>query len=260
MQREAHRMELKLAHCGSEPELSAEMEGAPVFSSAAGYLQAIDHEQIIPIVAQSHAFIRLLHRPGHFLAQGQPIALVSPPSAALTVSETIVGAHIIGSNRTWTQDPNFAIDQLVEIAIRALSPAVNDTFTALNCIDWLGDCLCQAAIELLPDGTYRDEAGVVRVIEPVLTLDRFIKGATDKIREAGSGMPAVFIRQLENFNKVMAVARTLDQQAMVFKHADMIMRASEQTISEPIDLQDVRGAYEALARSARFGQTQWQGA
>ena len=54
--------------------------------------------------------------------------------------------HITGPLRTLTQDIAFGIDQLVEIAIRALSPAVNDTFTAMTCIDWLGDSLCKIAV------------------------------------------------------------------------------------------------------------------
>ena len=52
-----------------------------------------------------------------------------------------------GPHRTLAQDLAFAIDQLVEIAIRALSPAVNDTFTALTCIDWLGDGLCKITLD-----------------------------------------------------------------------------------------------------------------
>ena len=64
--------------------------------------------------------------------------------------------HLVGPNRTLTPDPGFAIDQLVEVALRALSPAVNDTFTALNCIDWLGDYLCHAYSQQLPSGIYCD--------------------------------------------------------------------------------------------------------
>ena len=82
--------------------------------------------------------IRLLHRPGHFLVEGEPLAEVWPPDAAARVAGALGGAHATGPYRTLAQDPSFAVDQLVEIAIRALSPAVNDTFTALACIDWLG--------------------------------------------------------------------------------------------------------------------------
>jgi uncharacterized membrane protein len=71
------------------------------------------------------------------LATGRPLAIVWPRGAAPEVALALSKAHVTGPHRTLVQDPVFAIDQLVEIAIRALSAAVNDTFTALTCIDWL---------------------------------------------------------------------------------------------------------------------------
>ena len=69
------------------------------------------------------------------------------------------GATSPAPHRTLAQDLAFAIDQLVEIAIRALSPAVNDTFTALTCIDWLGDGLCKISTRWNPPRVHRDTAG-----------------------------------------------------------------------------------------------------
>ena len=88
--------------------------------------------------------------------QGHPLATVWPPTAAVQVSEALGHSHITGPYRTLTQDVSFGIDQLVEIAIRALSPAVNDTFTALTCIDWLGDSLCKIMRHWHPARVHRD--------------------------------------------------------------------------------------------------------
>ena len=81
-------------------------------------------------------------------------------SAAPDVSRGLDRAHVTGAHRTLRQDPTFAIDQLVEIAIRALSPAVNDTFTALTCIDWLSEGLCAvtARVELAAASTSTTKA------------------------------------------------------------------------------------------------------
>jgi uncharacterized membrane protein len=157
-----------------------------------------------------------------------------------------VRTHLVGSNRTLTQDPGFAIDQLVEVALRALSPAVNDTFTAINCIDWLGDCLCHAYSQRLPSGIYCDPNGEVRVIEPVITYERLLKGATDKIRQAGRGMPAVLIRQLENLQKVMTLVSMPEEREAVLHHARMLLRASDESVSEESDRRDVQAAYDVL--------------
>jgi hypothetical protein len=73
------------------------------------------------------------------------MSTVWPPEVADKIRHRLERVHITGPLRTLTQDIAFGIDQLVEIAIRALSPAVNDTFTAMTCIDWLGDSLCRRA-------------------------------------------------------------------------------------------------------------------
>jgi len=228
-----------------------EREGAIVRADRSGFLQAIGHGRLLEIARSSDARIQLLSRPGQFVAQGQPLALVWPPSAVEQVSLWLARAHIVGPNRTLTQDPAFAVDQLVEVAIRALSPAVNDTFTALNCIDWLGDCLCRTARQVLPDGVYRDRERVVRLLEPAITLDFLVKRASDKIRQAGRGMPAVLIRQLENLQRIASSLREGQGCQAIVRQAHMIMRNAEESIPEASDQADVRVAYDALVADVR---------
>jgi len=218
--------------------------GAPVAAHNSGFIQAVGHQQLTAIATKSDSVIRLVRRPGHFVLEGQPVAFVTPTRAAHDVYEALVRAHIVGDNRTLTQDVGFAIDQLVEVGIRALSPAVNDTFTALNCIDWLGDCLCQAAGAELPDGIHRDPKGTIRIIEPVITLDRLIKGATDKIRQAGAGMPAVLIRQIENLGKLLQAVPTPEVRTTVESHARRILETGEDTVRDESDRRDIRLAFE----------------
>ena len=87
-------------------------------------------------------------------------------AADYQVAEVTTAAtyEMAGLYRTLAQDLSFAVDQLVEIAIRALSAAVNDTFTALTCIDWLGESLCKIAAEWSPTQIHRDQAGEIRLI------------------------------------------------------------------------------------------------
>lgn len=235
------------------PEL--DREGASVPADASGFLQAVGHDHLVQIAVSSEAVIRLLHRAGHFVVQGQSLAVVWPPSAAAEVSEALHRAHIVGRSRTMTQDPGFAIDQLAEVAIRALSPAVNDTFTALNCIDWLGDCLCRVAREPLPDGVYRDPSGAVRLIDPVITFDRLVKGAFDKIRQAGRGMPAVLIRQLDNLGKVSTMFNPAETPETIARHAELILEASDGSIPQASDREDVRRAFESLMAKLPTGRS-----
>src|SRR6202048_262116 len=221
-------------------------QGDSIAAQESGFLQAVGYKRLVAIATQCDAVIRLLHRPGNFVVTGQPLARVIPPQAVRPVSRARVRTHLVGPNRTLTQDPGFAIDQLVEVALRALSPAVNDTFTALNCIDWLGDCMCHAYGQRLPSGVYCDVNGNVRVIEPVITHERLLKGAIDKVRQAGRGMPAILIRQLENMQKVMTLVSTPGPREAVLHHARILLRASEESVGEESDRRDVQAAYDLV--------------
>ncbi len=148
----------------SEMLVRLDDDSGVVRATSSGYLQYVRMSTLIDISGRGHAVIRLLHRPGHFVVEGEPLADVWPAAAAPGVARALGGAHATGPHRTLTQDLSFAVDQLVEIAIRALSPAVNDTFTALACIDWLGDGLGKIASRWRPVMVHRDATGHVRVI------------------------------------------------------------------------------------------------
>ena len=188
--------------------------------------------------------IRLLHRPGHFIVRGHPLASVWPPGAADAVSEALRVAHITGSSRTLAQDLAFAVDQLVEIAIRALSPAVNDTFTALTCIDWLGESLCKVTTRWRPLRVHRDSHGYVRVITAHVSYARLIERAFEKIRQAGRGMPAVLIRQLEALAKIIDHTTTEQQRELLVEQAALILEVSQQSVPQASDRADVQRAYD----------------
>jgi uncharacterized membrane protein len=170
---------------GAELARYMQSSGGVVRDPVSGYLQFIRHRVLVRIAAQADAVIALSYRPGHFLVQGHPFATVWPPAAAPRVTDALGRGHITGPNRTLTQDISFGIDQLVEIAIRAMSPAVNDTFTALTCIDWLGDTLCKIAVRWNPARVRRDSAGFVRVITADPSYERLVQRAFEKIRQAG---------------------------------------------------------------------------
>jgi uncharacterized membrane protein len=214
-----------------------------------GYLQFVRIDALLDIASRSGAVIRLLQRPGHFVTEGQPLAEVWPADAAPDVARLLGGAHATGPHRTLTQDLSFAVDQLVEIAIRALSPAVNDTFTALACIDWLGDGLCKIAERWRPEAVHRDATGRVRVITVTPGFRRLTERAYEKIRQAAQGMPAVMIRQLDALGQVAMHTTGPDQCDVLLEQAEMILRLSDESVREPADRAEVRRHYEAVVEA-----------
>ncbi len=222
-------------------------DGAVVLAPKSGYLQFVPYGTLVATAAQHEAVIALLYRPGHFVVEGLPLATVWPGDAAPAIARRLARSHVTGPHRTLTQDPTFAIDQLVEIAIRALSPAVNDTFTALTCIDWLGDALCKIATQWAPRPVHRDAAGHTRLITAEPRYERFVERAFDKVRQAGRGMPAVMIRQLDALAKVAHFVADGDEQAALMEQADMILESTEGSVPVAADRDDVRRRYEAVA-------------
>ncbi len=228
--------------------LIADMDGpgGDVAAPRSGYLQYIQHRTLVRIATEKDAVIHVRYRPGHFLVQGHSYATVWPASAADQVARELARAHVTGPYRTLAQDVSFGLDQLVEIGIRALSPAVNDTFTALTCIDWIGDSLCKVTGRWQPTRVYRDAAGTVRLIATQTDYQRLVQRAFEKVRQAGRGMPAVMIRQLDALAKIMERAVAPDDCAVLLDQAAMIERLNADTVDEASDRADVRRAYQRV--------------
>jgi uncharacterized membrane protein len=220
-------------------------------ATTTGYLQFVAYGQLVRIASRLDAVIRLSYRPGHFVVAGRPLATVWPGGAAAEVRAALTKSHLTGPHRTLSQDPVFAIDQLVEIGIRALSPAVNDTFTALTCVDWLSAGLSRISGRVLSEGVFRDEDGRIRLIEFDPSYPRMVNRAFDKVRQAGRGMPAVIIRLLDSLDHIAEYTGDPTQRRTLLRQADMILRGAERDIDEPDDLADIRRRYDHLVTTVR---------
>jgi uncharacterized membrane protein len=223
-----------------------EATGAVLLAPVSGYVQFIKHQNLVRLATRAEAVINLEHRPGHFIVSGHRFATVWPPEAAPLVRQALGRAHIIGPHRTLTQDVSFGIDQLVEIAVRALSPAVNDPFTALTCIDWLGENLCKIVARWHPARVHRDAQGYIRVIAAEPAYDRLVQRSFEKIRQSSLGMPAIMIRELEALTRIMTETTSDGQRRVLLEQAAMIDRASERSVPEAADRADIRRRYEAI--------------
>ncbi len=224
------------------------VRGAEVTAEHSGYLQFVSYSQLVDIAENLDAVIRLAHRPGHFIVANRPLANVWPAGAAGQVAAALDKAHVTGPHRTLTQDPVFAIDQLVEIAIRALSPAVNDTFTALTCIDWLSAGLSEISARSLDEGVYRGRSGKIRLIESDPSYGRMVNRAFDKVRQAGRSMPAVIIRMIDALSHIAENTTSERQRAVLARQAEMILRGAEAEVPEENDVADIRVRYDRFVR------------
>jgi uncharacterized membrane protein len=221
-------------------------DGAPIRTPRSGYLQVIRHDILVNIATKADAVVQLPYRPGHFMVADQVIARVWPPEAAESVAERLALGHVAGAYRTLPQDVSFGFDQLVEIALRALSPAVNDTFTGMTCVDWIADCLCRIAPLWHPQRIRRDADGNIRVIAFQPDFDRLVERTFDTIRQAAVGMPAIMIRQLDAIAKVIEQVSDRKRRTALIRQAEAIQRSNLATVTDPADRDDVTQRYEAV--------------
>lgn len=163
-----------------------------------GYIQAVDFDMLVRIACDADAVIWLDVRPGRFvLARGCHVAVHPADACSDALREALEKAFIIGTERTPTQDLEYGIRQLVEMALRALSPGINDVYTALTVIDMLSSALSRIFGRPLEAALLRDSERRLRVIRDVTDHDGLVRAAFDQLRQAGAGMPAVLIRMTE---------------------------------------------------------------
>jgi uncharacterized membrane protein len=133
--------------------------------------------------------------------------------------------------------------QIVEIAIRALSPAVNDTFTGVACVDWAADAMLMAADVSLSDGCWYDRAGKMRLRVPPLRLERLVKLAFDQIRQAAADNPAVLIRILDIIRRITPRMPTEGARQALMAQADAVREAARAKVLVQLDRDDVEAAW-----------------
>jgi uncharacterized membrane protein len=195
----------------------------PIVATGRGYLNVVDSERLVALARDRDAIIRLERRPGDFLSEGITVALVWPAERAdRSLQDAINGALALGNERSTAQDAAFALNQIVEIAVRALSPSTNDPFTAITCIDQLGAALCALARRRLPSAYRYDEKNALRVIAEPADFPVLADAAFDRLREYGGDSVAIVIRLLDTIARVADCAQTVEQRVVLLRHADAI--------------------------------------
>ena len=221
-------------------------EARPIGSTGDGYLQFVDGDALMALAMQEDVVIRLVRRPGHYVVATRPLALVWPGNRVTDqLMERVNAAFALGNQRTSGQDIEFAVNQLVEIAIRALSPGVNDPFTAMTCVDHLGSALCRLAQRNMPSPYRHDTQDQLRVIAPVFTFPDVTDVAFNQIRQYGRTSTAVTIRLLETIAEVAGSVHRPEDRAALLRHAEMIARGAREGLPEEEDRQEVEERFQS---------------
>lgn len=227
-------------------------EARPIGSDGDGYLQFVDGDALMELATQEDVVIRLERRPGHYVVATRPLALVWPGNKVTDeLRDGVNSAFALGNQRTSGQDIEFAVNQLVEIAIRALSPGLNDPITAMTCVDRLGSALCRLAQRDMPSPYRYDSQDQLRVMTPVFTFPDVTDAAFNQIRQYGRSSAAVTIRLLETIAEVAKSVHRSEDRVALFRHARMIARGAVGGLPEDEDRQAVEERFQIAARLLR---------
>jgi len=224
----------------SSDAISGYRKNISIKSPKSGYLQYLDNETLIEIITRNNALLELHYRPGGHLVEGIEMGLLhTNEDWDKEELKKFFDQFMIGKAKTSQQDIEYSIHQMVEIAAHALSPGVNDPYTAITCIDNLTATISYLAKAKFPSKYRFDKEGNLRIIADTVDFRGILDAAFNQIRQFSGGNTAVIIRLMEALITIRGFVKNDKYQKAVIRHAEMVLRTGEQTIKEKNDIQDL---------------------
>ncbi|SDY81521.1 Uncharacterized membrane protein [Hymenobacter psychrophilus] len=216
----------------------------PVLSTAMGYVQSIDEDGLLDLACALPGVVRLEHGIGGFVARRAVLLSVavyagSPLALPTDLTDQVNALFSLSRQRTIEQDAEFGLRQMVDIALKALSPGINDTTTAIICIDHLGALLAQLADRQLPR-PLRVAGQQVRLIAVRPSFEGFVTSAFDQIRVSAEANLRVYLRLLTALATVAQRTQHPQRIATLLQQADLISEAAQRTLATAYERDQVR--------------------
>jgi len=200
-----------------------------------GYIQSVDNAALVRLARDRKTVVRMERGIGEFVVQNT--ALVSlgrenPLDPGTT--DALQAAFSLSRHRTVEQDAVFGIRQLVDVALKALSPGINDTTTAVTCVDYLTTILARLAPRHIP-ASHRYEGGELRVIAIGPTFQSLLSEAFDQIRESAKGNLAIMLRMLAALQTIASLTANPSRRQALREQLECIAESAARTIESPHD-------------------------
>ena len=205
-----------------------EAEAFPIRARDIGYIQTLDPDILLTLAQEKDLVIRLQHKPGDFVWRGRVIALVWPAGRFNERLEKQLRRSIrIGNQRTPTQDVEWAVNQLVEMAVRAMSPAINDPFTAMTCLDHIGNGLSLFAQQGAENLNTYDREGQLRLVFEPFSFEELLVASFDMLRHASCDNASVLLHMLETIDVMGQETKAPEARRQLLRHVSLIQAESQ---------------------------------
>jgi uncharacterized membrane protein len=217
-----------------------------VLSHDSGYIRFVDTRRLVALAKHYHVTIRVLRRVGHFVPAGIPLMMVSKGTRLLPegVAE-LLAALDLGPTRTLQQDVEFGVLQIVDVALKAISPAVNDPTTAINCVDQLSRILIRFASRQPPEDLLYDPPGIVRASIGWIHFERLLDAAFEQIRMYSKTDVAVSLRLLRALGDIAASTPDLEFRRILVERGMRTVAGCAEKLGED-ELRELRARQAAL--------------
>lgn len=236
-----------------EPEW---MHAAFVQAEKAGYLESIDEAGLVETARTWDATFRLAYRPGDFVSAGQPLVWVVPAAVAEQMTDKVQDAFVWGNQRTPLQDIVFLFNELIEIAARALSPGINDPFTAMTCLDWLGNALVGLQNRTFPEAHRYDADGHLRVVTEPYTFAGFADIVFGRLRQYFAADRTAALHMLKVIADVGAGTEDPERRNVLAQHAGRLYAACTALIVIEEDRTALLSRYQTVLGILKSGDRQ----
>jgi len=223
-------------------------------SARSGYIQAVDPDPLVRTAVRHDLVVMVARQVGDHVVAGTPIAWAwgrtagQPPPGADTLREAVDEAVQVGFERTMVQDVGFGIRRLVDIANKALSPAINDPYTGVQAVHHLSVLLCRLARLRLGDWIVRDDQGELRVAVPCPKFPDYLRLGTAQIRRFGAAEPAVTRALIVLLRDVGTSSATEDRRHACVRHIRLILDDARRATAQPADVEAVTAEAAAALR------------
>ncbi len=214
-----------------------------------GYIENINGGALLALAQKHGTILRMERGIGDFVVDGDPLASVaSPVGFDEEATADLNAGFFIGRQRTVQQDAAFGIRQIVDIAMKALSPGINDSTTAVMCVDYLAAILTRLAAREIA-GPFRLDGGELRLIVRGPSFQSLLAEAFDQIRQNAQGNVAILTRQLDALATIARKTTGARRRQALRRQAELIAEVAERTIPAPQDCEGVETSLERLLRA-----------
>lgn len=214
-----------------------------------GYIEGIDGDALLAWARKHSSMVRMERGIGEFVVEGTPLLSVAEPNGPDDeATDELNAVFVIGRQRTVEQDVGFGIRQIVDVAMKALSPGINDTTTAVMCVDYLGAIVTRLAGRRIPTPQRLDE-GELRVIARGPCFESLLAEAFDQIRQNAGANVAVLTRQLHTLEVIAGRTANIRRRQSLQQQADLIVAVATRTIPLPHDRAGVEAAAVRLSQT-----------